>query len=29
MVDRDKASRLLGELTRCLSDLQRYRAGSS
>jgi hypothetical protein len=25
MVDRDKASRLLGELTGCLSDLRRYR----
>lgn len=26
MVDRDKASRLLGELTGCLADLHRYRA---
>jgi uncharacterized protein YutE (UPF0331/DUF86 family) len=25
MVDRDKADRLLGELTACLSDLRRYR----
>ncbi len=25
MVDRDKASRLLGELTGCLADLKRYR----
>ena len=25
MVDRDKASRLLGELTGCLADLRRYR----
>ena len=25
MVDRDKASRLLGELTACLADLKRYR----
>jgi hypothetical protein len=25
MVDRDKAARLLGELTGCLADLRRYR----